>query len=280
MGVLINSSLVTSFFAGTAALFAPCCITVLLPTYLASIFRGKGWVYFMTFIYFLGILVVFLPLGLGFGSLGQLFTQFHDWIFNLGAIFLLLLGFSIFFRLHATLPIHINPALVSQNIPSIFLLGVFSGLASACCAPVLAGVLALSVLPGSLFWGGMYSLGYVLGMVSPLFLIALFLDRVNFTNKFLTFKKSVRILGREITLSGFLASLMFLAMGTLILFLSLTHRLGTDSGLQMTANILIAKYVNALKDLMAGIPQFLLPLLFLLMLLVIIGMALKRSQLR
>lgn len=132
MDILINTSLVTSFLAGMAALFAPCCITVLLPTYLASIFKQKKWVFFMTFIYFLGILVVFLPLGLGFGELGKLFARFHDWIYNLGAILLILLAFSIFFRLHPTIPFAVNPALVSQNIPSIFLLGIFSGLATAC----------------------------------------------------------------------------------------------------------------------------------------------------
>ena len=39
METLIIASLVTAFIAGTAALFAPCCITVLLPAYLGSIFK-------------------------------------------------------------------------------------------------------------------------------------------------------------------------------------------------------------------------------------------------
>ena len=77
MDILINTSLITAFVAGIAALFAPCCITVLLPAYLASIFKQKKKVFFMTFVFFLGIFLVFLPLGLGFGWFGRLINQFH-----------------------------------------------------------------------------------------------------------------------------------------------------------------------------------------------------------
>ncbi len=94
MDILVSTSLLTAFFAGMASLFAPCCISVLLPAYFASIFRQKKQVFFMTFVFFLGILIVFLPLGLGFGSLGILFTQLHDWIYMGGAIILLILAWD------------------------------------------------------------------------------------------------------------------------------------------------------------------------------------------
>ena len=199
MDILINTSLITAFLAGMAALFAPCCITVLLPAYLASIFRQKKKVFFMTFVFFLGVFLVFLPLGLGFGWLGTLFLQLHNWIYLFGGIFFIALGFFIILGFHPRLPFHVSQKLENQNIPSIFLLGIFSGLATTCCAPVLAGVLALSVLPGSIFWGAMYSMVYVLGMVMPLFIIALFLDKVNFTEKFLFFKKAMnyKVFGKE-----------------------------------------------------------------------------------
>ena len=74
METLIIASLITAFIAGMAALFAPCCITVLLPSYLGSIFREKRKILLMTFVFFLGILTVFLPLGLGAAGLGK-----FDW---------------------------------------------------------------------------------------------------------------------------------------------------------------------------------------------------------
>src|SRR3989338_6923769 len=90
-----------------------------------------------------------------------------------------------------SLPISIHPELKKYDFISVFVLGIFSAIATTCCAPVLAGVLTLSALPGSFILGGIYTLAYVLGMVIPLFIIAGFLDRVNFTNKFFAFRKTV-----------------------------------------------------------------------------------------
>src|SRR3989339_1423429 len=95
MDLLISASFIASFFAGIAALFAPCCITVLLPTYLASIFKQKTTVFLMTFVFFLGLLTIFLPLGLGASFLSQLFSRYHDTIFVLGGIFLIFLGMTL-----------------------------------------------------------------------------------------------------------------------------------------------------------------------------------------
>ena len=148
------ASLIAAFIAGIAALFAPCCITVLLPSYLGSIFRQKKTVIAMTFVFFLGLLAVFLPLGLGFAGLGALFSKNHDWVFITGGIFLLLLGASILLGFHFSIPFTKHPKSEITGSGSVFILGVFSAIATLCCAPVLAGVLALSVLPSFFQWRG------------------------------------------------------------------------------------------------------------------------------
>lgn len=236
----------------------------------------------MTFIFFLGVFLVFLPLGLGFGWLGTLILDLHDWIYFSGGVFFALLGFFIILGFHLRLPFHVSQKLENQNIPSIFVLGIFSGLATTCCAPVLAGVLALSVLPGSLFWGAMYAMIYVLGMVTPLFIIALFLDKVDFTEKFLFFRKSLnyKALGREVvvSLAQFIAGVMFLAMGALILVLTFTGRLKMESDVLVKANILVAKYLYLLQSAMANIPWFVFPLLFILILFIIIKSSIKQIK--
>jgi cytochrome c-type biogenesis protein len=60
---------------------------------------------------------------------------------------------------------------------SVYSLGIFSGVTSSCCAPVLAGVIALSGVAGS--FGAAAGLGsaYVFGMVAPLFVISLLWER-------------------------------------------------------------------------------------------------------
>ena len=234
----------------------------------------------MTFIFFLGIFLVFLPLGLGFGWFGGLINQFHDWIYLFGGIFLIILALFIFLGFHPRLPLKVSPKMENQGIASIFLLGVFSGLATTCCAPVLAGVLALSILPGSIFWGGMYALTYVLGMVLPLFIIALFLDKVNFTEKFLVFKKAVnyKILGKEVflTLAQLFSALMFLSIGFLIVSLTLTGRLRMESDMLVRVNILVAKYLNILEGALKDIPWFVIPVLFIFIVFVIIRASLNQ----
>ena len=183
MELLLGASLIATFIAGVAALFAPCCITVLLPSYFASIFREKYKVFLMTFIFFLGIFTVFLPIGLGAGILSQIFKQYHDIIYGLAGIFMLVLGVILLLGIHFSLPIRVSPSLKKHNAISVYTLGIFSGIATTCCAPVLAGVLTLSALPGSFIWGGIFSLIYVLGMVMPLFIISVLIDKSYFTQK-------------------------------------------------------------------------------------------------
>src|SRR3989304_7623442 len=110
MDLLLSASIIAAFAAGIAALFAPCCITVLLPSYLASIFRERHKVFLMTFIFFLGILSVFLPIGLGVAALGKFFSQYHNAVFGTGAVFLIVLGLSILLGRHFSLPFKIHPA--------------------------------------------------------------------------------------------------------------------------------------------------------------------------
>ena len=250
MELFLSASIIAAFVAGIAALFAPCCISVLLPSYFASIFRERRKVFIMTFIFFLGIFTVFLPIGLGAAALGSFFSQYHNTVFGIGGIFLTVLGAVILTGKHFSLPFRVHPMFKKHNAASVFMLGVFSGIATTCCAPVLAGVLALAALPGSIFWGGIYTLSYVFGMVAPLFLISFFLDKVNFEQKFQRiFNRQIRyrLGGKEIsiTVSEAIAGITFLAMGVLILYLAFTNRLFMQAGgYQTSVNIYFAKILQ------------------------------------
>lgn len=62
---------------------------------------------------------------------------------------------------HAVVPP--RPDTARGDTATFFSLGVFSGIASSCCAPVLAGVMTLSALSGSPVGGLVLGLAYVLG---------------------------------------------------------------------------------------------------------------------
>ncbi len=264
MELLLSASLVAAFIAGVAALFAPCCITVLLPAYFASIFRERYKIFLMTFIFFLGILAVFLPIGLGAAALSRLFSQYHNTIFIIGGIFLIILGITLLAGKHFSLPFNVNPSLKRHNAYSVFALGIFSGIATTCCAPVLAGVLALAALPGSMAWGGIYTLSYVFGIVAPLFLISFFFDKINFTQKFSKiFHKPIEYsLGNKkirITVSETVSGITFLVMGVLtssnIFIICFSYFLFIHSEYQVNINIFLTKILNSISSFIKVVPE-------------------------
>ncbi|MEK9178817.1 MAG: cytochrome c biogenesis protein CcdA [Patescibacteria group bacterium] len=282
MEFLVSASFIAAFIAGIAALFAPCCVTVLLPTYLASVFRERATVFLMTFIYFLGLLAVFLPIGLGAVALTQLFSSYHNLVFSGGAIFLIFLGAFLLLGRQFSLPIGIHPQLKSTNAGSVFALGIFSGIATTCCAPVLAGVLALSVLPGSFLLGGAYTLAYVLGMVIPLFIIAASLDRFDFTKKFFAFRKTIgySLFGKKIrlTLSNLISGTMFLGFGIFVLYLSLTGNLIQHASYQISINIYLTKIIQFLSRYTSFLPESFWAAFFIAIFLLITAAAVKQVR--
>ncbi|MBI2086125.1 hypothetical protein HYT74_02170 [Candidatus Daviesbacteria bacterium] len=280
MDLLVSASFITSFVAGIAALFAPCCITVLLPTYFASIFKQKATVFLMTFVYFLGILTIFLPIGLGVSLLTQIFSQYHDVIFLVGGVFLLFLGLTLLLGQQFSLPFSVHPELKRQDFVSVYVLGIFSAIATTCCAPVLAGVLTLSALPGSVFLGGVYTLAYVLGMVLPLFLIALFLDKVDFTKKFFAFRRSIsyNLLGQKISLTfaNLFSGLMFLILGVVIIYLARTSQLTSHNSYQVALNIYMTKFIKSISQFTQLIPEIGWAVIFVGIALFIVYLAVKQ----
>ncbi len=266
MELLVGTSLIAAFVAGVAALFAPCCITVLLPSYLGNIFKEKYKIFFMTFVFFLGVATVFLPIGLGASFLAQLFSKYHNIIFTVGGIFLMALGLSMLFGKKFTTPTSVRDGM-KRHVSSIYILGIFSAIATTCCAPVLAGVLALSVASGTILWGALYTLAYVVGMTLPLFIIAAFLDKVNLTERFTNAKKTVGMrIGSwswHITVSELISGLIFLLMGGYITYLAFSNTLFVHSEYQLQINLWNAKFLDAINGLVTLIPEYVWALLFI-----------------
>ncbi|OHA93477.1 MAG: hypothetical protein A3G99_02810 [Candidatus Zambryskibacteria bacterium RIFCSPLOWO2_12_FULL_39_23] len=265
MDPLIGTSLVAAFVAGIAALFAPCCIGVLLPSYLANIFKEKYKIFFMTFVFFLGMLTVFLPIGLGASFLAQLFSQYHNIIFSIGGIFLMVLGLTIFFGKKFMAPTVIRDSF-KKYVSSVYLLGVFSAIATTCCAPVLAGVLTLSIASGTIVWGLIFTLTYVVGMTLPLFVIALFLDKYNWTEKIIKARRmmtfSLGNISWKITISDLISSLIFFGMGSYITYLAFNNQLFSHSNYQLDMNIYSAKILGYINGFITLIPEYIWAVLF------------------
>ena len=229
MDGIFQISLIAAFVAGMVALFAPCCITFLLPAYLGSVFKEKEKVLFMTLVFGAGIFVVLMPAVLGVAIISQFLFRYHDTIYILGGLVMLLVAVISLLGIKSPFMIHVP----SQNqqktdVVSIFTLGVFSGITSACCAPVLIGILTMAFLSPTFFGSLLVGMVYVLGMVIPLLIISIFLsDKVNKLNIMKKKITSLTMLGREyvITYSNFIAFLIFFIAGIFTIILTLKGQL-------------------------------------------------------
>lgn len=103
-GILFQTSLIAAFVAGMVALFAPCCVTFLLPAYLGNVFKEKERVLFMTLIFGLGIFVVLLPAVLGVAALSKFFFDNHDIVYLIGAVVMLITSVIAFLGLKLPMP--------------------------------------------------------------------------------------------------------------------------------------------------------------------------------
>lgn len=231
---MYNISLVAAFIAGMVALFAPCCVSYLFPSYLGNIFKEKKQILLMTLVYSLGIFAVMMPIVLGAKALQSLFFKLHDTTYLIGGIFMLFVSVISLLGIKLPMP-HLSYKTKGQksDILSNFMLGVFSGITSACCAPVLIGVITLSALNPTTWQALGVGASYVAGMVTPLYLASLLIDRKNILEKPVLKKVLTEIkLGKRIYpifVSNLIAFLIFAVTGVIMLWLTSLGKLGMSS---------------------------------------------------
>src|SRR3989304_8804628 len=90
--LLFGVSLTASFLAGVLALFAPCCITFLFPSYLGTIFKENKKIMFYTLFFALGLSFVLIPVALGFRFLVFFLDDYHKQIYYAGAVIFIFIG--------------------------------------------------------------------------------------------------------------------------------------------------------------------------------------------
>lgn len=249
--LLFQTSLIAAFVAGMVALFAPCCITFLLPAYLGSVFKEREKVLLMTLVFGAGIFIVLMPAVLGVAFVSRMLFRYHDAIYLAGGLVMLIVAVISFLGLKLPMPRLPGGGMGQKtDVLSIFTLGIFSGVTSACCAPVLIGILAMTFLSPSFAGALLIGAMYVLGMVVPLLLISLFLSG-RFPQFSLLRKPvgSLKILGKEypILMSNLIAGVIFFITGLLTLVLAKTGALGMGRSEQFSKMIQnTGEFVNSL----------------------------------
>jgi cytochrome c-type biogenesis protein len=225
--IFFGGSILAAVVAGALALFAPCCISFMLPAYFASSFQNHLRLVAMTFLFAGGVATVILPIAMGAAVLRQILTTQHATIYVVGGV--LLFGLAIYLLLGGQihLPMPGRRAGGKAGVASVYSLGVFSGITSSCCAPVLAGVIALSSVAPS--FGIAIGLGtaYVFGMVAPLFIISLLWERFDWRSSRLfhprSFTWKLGRVRRTISATNLASGLLLLLMAIAMIWAGFTY---------------------------------------------------------
>ena len=259
--LLSGGSILAAFFAGALALFSPCCIVFLLPSYMAAGVKNRRWRLLpLTLVFAAGLGLVLLPITLGMGLLAQALTRFHTPLYLAGGLLLLAMAAWSLSGRSWSLPslIH-SPAPDRSDTAGVFALGVFSGIASSCCAPVLAGVMTLSALSSSLAGSAALGLAYVFGMVFPLFLVATFWDRLRLGQRRPFQSKTVRLRfagGTFVTNTMNVAvAVVFGAMGAFVLYLAAAGNPMGAGGLQLAIGRWLTTFFMRLLSFLDPVPD-------------------------
>src|SRR6266853_949113 len=189
--IFFGGSVLAAVVAGAIALFAPCCISAMLPAYFATSFQNRRRLVAMSFVFAGGIATVVLPIALGATAVRRLIFGGHTVVYVLGGGLMLGLGAYTLLGGRIHLPMPGRRAGARRGPAAVYSLGLFSGIASSCCAPVLVGLVALSGVASSFVLALGLGGAYVFGMAAPLFVISLLWDRYNWRSSALFRPRSV-----------------------------------------------------------------------------------------
>ena len=270
-GLLVGGSVIAAFFAGAIALFSPCCIVFLFPAYLASAVKNRRWSLVpLTLVFALGLAVVLVPITLGMGLLASALARYHTELYVVGGVLLFTFAVLALSGRSWSMPSFVRaPAVDRADTAGVFALGVFSGVASSCCAPVLAGVMTLSALSSSLVGSVSLGLAYVFGMVFPLLVMALMWDRLRLGERRLFVAKPVtlRAAGRAIhtnTVNIVVAAAFFLMSG-FVFYLAANGNTTVAPSFQLAIGRWLSRTLERVTAALAPIPEPVLGLLLIAM---------------
>lgn len=244
--------LLTAFVGGVLALLSPCA-ALLLPAFFASTVGSGPRLALHGAVFYLGLLLVLVPLGIGAGALGALFVTHRQAIVLIASVVLLLLGaaqalgfgFDPSRLLPAGADLHARAA-SKAGIAKTLLLGAASGIAGFCTGPILGAVLTLAAARGESLASAALLAVYGAGMVVPLLLIAALWQRLGVRGRRLLRGRSFTLLGRELHTTSVITGVLIMAVG--VLFWTTNGLVGAPELLPLAAQAWLQERASVLAN--------------------------------
>lgn len=194
----MDVGLIAAFAGGVLALLSPCG-ALLLPAFFASSVGARGRLVMHAVIFYAGLLITLLPVGMGVGALASRLTEHRSTIIAVAALLIVILGVLQLFgrgfdlgRLVPGMSRIQQQSMARTGLLKTLLLGAVSGVTGFCTGPILGAVITMAASRGM---GGAALLlaVYALGMVVPLLMLAVLWTRIGEVGR-------ARLRGREVSL--------------------------------------------------------------------------------
>ncbi|MGV0838367.1 cytochrome c biogenesis CcdA family protein [Mycolicibacterium thermoresistibile] len=229
-----------AFLGGLASLLSPCS-ALLLPSFFAYAFDRVHLLMRRTFVFWIGLCLVLMPMGAGLGVLGSAVTRYRTEVTLVGG--LVLMGFGVMALLGKGFELPGIQKLTARiNISStlsVLALGAVYALAGFCAGPLLGAVLTMSAMGADPLYGAVLMAVYALGMAAPLFLLAWLWDRFGLAERRALRGRPVRLGPVHTHTTSLLAGFVLITIGAVFIF--------TDG----TANLAGVLTVDATYELQA-----------------------------
>ncbi|MCS4535597.1 cytochrome c biogenesis CcdA family protein [Corynebacterium sp. HS2168-gen11] len=212
---MIDIGILGAFLGGILALLSPCS-ALLLPAFFAYAFQSAGALLTRTFVFFLGLAAIMVPLGVGAGSVGAFLLNSRDQLILIGGLIIIALGVVIFFGggFRFTVPIKLR----GSSLLSTFSLGALYGFSGFCTGPLLGAVLTTAVVGGSALYGAFLLATYAFGMTVPLLFLAFAWNRWDLGNRRWIRGTSFTFGPFQLHSTSMISGLLFITIGTLFIF--------------------------------------------------------------
>ncbi len=92
--LLFGATLLTAFLGGLVALLAPCCVSVMLPAYLATGLGRRRGVLAATLVFAGGVATVIVPVGLGATAISATILGHHLLVYSVGGVAMIVGGMN------------------------------------------------------------------------------------------------------------------------------------------------------------------------------------------
>ena len=235
--------LVAAFLGGVLSLLSRCS-ALLVPSFFAYAFSRPTQLLGRTAVFYLGLCLTLVPLGIGSSLVSSLFYGQRETLILVAGWTIIALGVGQLLGGGFRLPVVTGlQARLSGRVGAgggwlpVLGLGAVYGLAGFCAGPVLGSVLTIAATSDDPWVGGGLLAVYALGMAAPMFVLALLWDRFDLGRRGWLRGRPVRVGRLRLHSTSLVSGVLFVVIGALFLRYDGTAALTGALGLADTTDL-------------------------------------------